>query len=176
MEVLLGALVAASALFYLLTSLSLFRLHRALGEELFLRLSISFSLLSLGQILMLLSLLSSERLSFSFYTTSTAFALSGYFVMIRTKQALALLSPLVIVPSGLDFLGMLTSGYVSYTSRSYVRAAFAVLSLSHLGRSLGPLLTGLGLLPDLEVLLLLGAEFLKALAAFVLAVRYRKII
>ncbi|MCS7107353.1 MAG: hypothetical protein NZ902_04535 [Acidilobaceae archaeon] len=175
-EALLGLLVSASAAFYFLSSLSLFTLHRVVGEEAFLRLTLSFALLGTGQVLMLLSLLSSEDLSFALYTSSTAFAVSGYLSMIRARQALALLSPLILIPSGIDMLASLSSSYVSYTSHGFVRAAFLLLAISHLGRSVGPLAADLRLLPGLEISMLIWAEFLRALAALILAVRYRKLI
>ncbi|MEN2999333.1 MAG: hypothetical protein ABDH61_01995 [Acidilobaceae archaeon] len=176
MEALLGLLTAASALFYFLSSLSLFRLHRAVGEDAFLRLTFSFALLGTGQLLMLLSLFSSEDMSFALYTSSTAFAVSGYLSMIRARQVLAIISPLVLIPSGLDSLALLSSSYVSYTSRGFVRTAFLLLAIAHLGRSVGPLAASLQALSDLETSILVWAELLRSLAALILAARYRKLI
>lgn len=51
-----GLLAFVSALFYLLSAITLFRLYLDLGGELWLRLSLGFTLLSLSQVSMVFSI------------------------------------------------------------------------------------------------------------------------
>jgi hypothetical protein len=82
-----GLLAFVSALFYLLSAITLFRLYLDLGGELWLRLSLGFTLLSLSQVSMVFSItVGDARLSYALYATTPALALSGIYMVWSSRR------------------------------------------------------------------------------------------
>ncbi len=166
-----GFLAFIASLLYLFSAVTLFRLYLDLGEELWLRLSLGFTLLSLSQISMAFSIVSSNAsLSYALYSTTPALALSGIYMVWSSKRytSLLALSPLVIIPASLDFLAFILAIMVSRGFKGYAKTGFTVIALAHLGRATGTLLLP-GTTP---ALILVISEAMRILGALYIASWY----
>jgi len=170
---LVGFLAFLSSLFYLVSSISLFRFYLDVGGELWFRLSLGFALLSLSQASMVFSMVvESASLSYALYTTAPALAVSGVYMIWssrRLTQAMAL-TLLTLAPSSLDFVASALSALAARGFRGHARIAFTLISIAHLGRAIGTL-TLPGWLP---AYLLIASEALRALGALYMAIWYAK--
>lgn len=166
-----GLLAFVSALFYVLSAITLFRLYLDLGGELWLRLSLGFALLSLSQISMVFSITTGDpRLSYALYTTTPALALSGIYMIWSSKRFahLLALTPLVIIPSSLDLIAFTIAFMAVRGFKGHVKVGFTVIALAHFGRAIGTLLLP-GTLPALILVL---SEAMRALGALYMALWY----
>ncbi len=169
----MGFLAFMSALFYLSSAITLFRLYLDLGGELWFRLSLGFTLLSLSQISMVFSItVGDARLSYALYTTTPALALSGIYMVWSSRRFtyLPALSPLVVLPSSLDMLAFLLAFTISRGFKGHARVGFTMVALAHLGRALGTLLLP-GVIP---VSILIVSEAVRALGALYMALGYAR--
>ena len=169
----MGLLAFVSALFYLLSAITLFRLYLDLGGELWLRLSLGFTLLSLSQVSMVFSItVGDARLSYALYATTPALALSGIYMVWSSRRFtyLPALTPLVVIPSSLDMLAFLLAVTAVRGFRGHVRVGFTIIALAHFGRAVGTLLLP-GTLPALILVL---SEAVRALGALYMALWYAR--
>ncbi len=168
-----GFMAFISALFYLLSAITLLRLYLDLGGELWLRLTLGFTLLSLSQVSMVFSITAGDaRLSYALYSTTPALAISGIYMVWSSKRFtyLPVLTPLVVIPSSLDTLAFILALMVSRGFRGHARVGFTIIALAHLGRATGTLL-----LPgSLPALILVASEAMRALGALYMAVWYAR--
>lgn len=162
----------ASAIFYLVSSISLLRLYYMLGGELWLRLSLGFVFLCLSQTAMVFSLtVWDARLSYALYSSAPALALSGFYMLWssrRLQETHIIVSPLVLAPAVLDLLASAFAFTLSTRFKGYAKGGFSLVALAHALRAIG-VLAPPGLLP---VIILVAAEILRALGALMMAIGY----
>ncbi|MDM7275855.1 MAG: hypothetical protein P3X22_007080 [Thermoprotei archaeon] len=162
----------ASAIFYLVSSISLLRLYYMLGGELWLRLSLGFAFLCLSQAAMVFSLtVWDARLSYALYSSAPALALSGFYMLWssrRLPEARLAASPLVLAPALLDLLASAFALTLSRKLKGYARGGFSLIALAHALRALG-VLAPPGPLP---VIILVTAEIVRAFGALIMAAGY----
>ncbi|MFN4046256.1 MAG: hypothetical protein ACK4H7_02820 [Acidilobaceae archaeon] len=165
----------ASAVFYLVSSVSLLRLYYMLGGELWFRLSLGFVFLCLSQAVMVFSLtIWDARLSYALYSSAPALALSGFYMIWSSRRLpearLAALSPLVLAPALLDLAASAFAFTLSLKLKGYARGGFSLVALAHILRALG-VLAPPGPFP---VIILVTAEIVRALGALLMAVGYAR--
>lgn len=166
LTIFLFVLTGLSAVFYLLSAASMIRMYLALRDEPWSSLSLFFLLLALGQLSMMISIIAPDRLSYALYSTSSAFAASGYLSLIRSRHTV--MQP-IFIPVSTDALAAGLAAYAVLITKGYVRMAFITLVISHALRAAGALLA--------ETEALIAAESVRLVAAAILALGYaRKIL
>lgn len=169
----IGFLAILSSIFYAVTALSLLRLYLSLGGEMWARLTLGFTLLSLSQASMAFSIASQDAsLSYALYTTTPALAISGIYMIWSSRRLTQIpaLSPLVLAPMTLDLVAFTLIILTLSGFKGHVRVGFTLIALAHLGRALGSLLLP-GFIP---ALILVVSEALRAMGALYMALWYAR--
>lgn len=172
-QLIIGVLAFLSSIFYLVSSVSLFRLYLEVGGEFWVRLSVGFAFLSLSQVSMVFSIVVRDAgISYALYTTSPALAISGIYMVWSSRRFTQFLAvtPLALAPSALDIIAFSLAVLVALGSRRHVRVGFLLIALAHLGRAIGTLALP-GLAPALVIIV---SEILRALGALYMAFWYAR--
>ncbi len=134
-----------------------------------------FTLLSASSLAMMLaSLVSSPRASFSIYVASSVLAVGGLYLL-APRRGLGVVIPLgglKVLVALFDYLAGVMGFAAAQAARGPARILLAVIAVSYLVRGTSMLGGALGMGPGMVVLVLFIGELLRAASAAALAVFY----